>query len=178
MIDLRYKGLPSAIECGGRLLRLKTDFRLWIEFERVLREKQVAWWGVLEEPPENDEWVPGALEFLESKNVRPVYPNSGGERMFDFVLDGDYIVASFWQAYGIDLTSIDYMHWHVFKALFNGLPKDTKMAEIIGYCSWEPSRKKYEDSMRELKNAWRLRDPATEEAKRDALEWARDFFGD
>lgn len=60
-------------------------------------------------------------------------PNVGKQqRLFDFEEDGEYIYASFMQAYGIDL--IDQqgkLPWNRFLALFHGLPDQTKIREIM-----------------------------------------------
>lgn len=57
---------------------------------------------------------------------------SDGPRAFDFGQDSKYIYAAFVQAYGIDLyDQRDKLHWWKFIALFNALPSDTLMAEIM-----------------------------------------------
>ena len=54
------------------------------------------------------------------------------ERCFDFIQDSDLIYAAFLQAYGIDLYKEQgKLHWLKFKALMDGLPSDTKLAEVI-----------------------------------------------
>ena len=54
------------------------------------------------------------------------------ERCFDFIQDSDLVYAAFRQAYGIDLYEEQgKLHWLQFKALMEGLPKDTKLAEVI-----------------------------------------------
>lgn len=168
MIDLRFGGLPSRIAWDGGSSPIRTSFRVWIEFDRRLREEGVAWFGIFErEPPEGAEWVPAALEFLRSPNQTPRAVRApSGVPMLDMVLDGDYIVASFQQAYGIDLTDPDCdMHWHRFKALLDGLPDSTKLSRIMGYRSWDPqdAKRKHESVMGELRNAWALPRPETDD---------------
>lgn len=53
----------------------------------------------------------------------------GGPPVISYAQDEDRIVAAFWQAYGIDLTS-SRLHWRLFQALLGNLPGDTRMAEI------------------------------------------------
>ena len=53
--------------------------------------------------------------------------------IIDYVEDGEYIVGSFMQAYGIDLTICD-MHWHMFKALLLSLPENSKMFAADSRC--------------------------------------------
>lgn len=93
-------------------------------------------------------------------------------RCFDFDLDGSYLVASFMAAYGIDLTTAE-MHWHMFLALFRGLPDDSCIKKIMGYRSWRNDKSSYEQQMRNLAKAWALpveEDKAAKESTRKAIE--------
>lgn len=52
--------------------------------------------------------------------------------VLDFEKDGDYIYASFMQAYRIDLIQEQgRLPWKKFLYLFNGLPADTKIKQIM-----------------------------------------------
>lgn len=52
--------------------------------------------------------------------------------VLDFEKDGDYIYASFMQAYRIDLIEEQgRLPWKKFLYLFNGLPADTKIKQIM-----------------------------------------------
>ena len=52
--------------------------------------------------------------------------------VLDFEKDGDYIYASFMQAYRIDLIEEQgRLSWKKFLYLFNGLPADTKIKQIM-----------------------------------------------
>ena len=52
--------------------------------------------------------------------------------VLDFKRDGDYIYASFMQAYRIDLIDEQgKLPWKKFLYLFNGLPADTKIKQIM-----------------------------------------------
>lgn len=178
MIDLRFNELPSQIECDGFFYDINTDFRVWIEFERVLREDRALWWGIFaNETPESLNWVGSAIEFLQSRNATPRPSGSSADRAFDYILDGDYIVAAFQQAYCIDLTVCEYMHWHRFTALMNGLPEETKLAKIMEYRLYKPSKKKPDDMMRELKAAWRLPEWEESPVNDEVIQLAEDFFG-
>lgn len=177
MIDLRFKELPHALVTSEGVFSIKTDFRVWIQFDYVLREQQKAWYGIFDkEIPTGKDWVDAAIEFYQSKNETPKGSSGSNERAYDLVLDGDYIVASFWQAYGIDLTSIDYLHWHTFKALLIGLPDDTKLAQIMGYRLWHKENKKHDAKMDEMKNAWSL-PKVTDKERKELLDWANKKLG-
>jgi hypothetical protein len=71
-------------------------------------------------------------------------PKQDGPKYMDIEQDWPYICASFQQAYGIDLYADKSMHILRFQALLQGLPKDTKMAEVIGIRAAEiPQATKY-----------------------------------
>lgn len=174
MIDLRNKVLPSKIEADGTVYELYTDFRVWLEFNRLHEEEGVISPHVLKGEPKGTEWETQALLFLSNPNSTPNYTSGSSRRGIDYIEDGEYIVASFQQAYGIDLTSCEYMHWHRFKALVIGLPSNTKMAEIIDKRMYRKSNKKPETIYAEEERAWRLPDKNHErelaEARRIAAE--------
>lgn len=159
MIDLRTKELPSRLEWEGGSCDIKTDFRVWIEFGEWLKKGKV-YLGIFPKniPPDGDEWQWAAVRFFECPNEVPRQTRMpSNARMIDYVIDGSFIVASFQQAYGIDLTKVD-MHWHRFCALLDGLPDDTKMSKIIGYRGYDPAdeKRKHSDIMREQKMRWAL----------------------
>ena len=52
------------------------------------------------------------------------------KRIFDWGLDSGRVYAAFLQVYSIDLLK-EKMHWWVFKTLFDGLPSETKMQDVI-----------------------------------------------
>lgn len=175
MIDLRFRELPSHIECDGVSFELETDFRVWIEFERMLRVERRIWAGIFKDRvPSGLGWIEGALEFLLSKNATPRESGSS-VRALDYILDGDYIVAAFQQAYGIDLTSCEYMHWHRFNALIVGIPDETRLAKAMGYRTWVKSDRKFEDEMRDMRSRWMLPDDETGED--EVMQAAAEFFG-
>lgn len=175
MIDLRHQ-LPTGIELGGELFLFDTDFRTWIEFLRIYEDAGVAWSGVFSERvPDGDEWVEPALEFAMSKNSTPTGSEGSAERALDFIEDGDYLVGSFWQAYGINLAEIEYMHWHVFLALFRSLPSSTKIMEIMSYRTFKESdlKEKPIDRYKKARSRWKLPVKKNEAV----LSWQEQMFG-
>lgn len=156
MIDLRETMLPNAIEVNGEVHFVKTDFRTWIRFWAEYENGTASYCIFKDKPPAGGDWEAAAVMFLTNPNATP-RANESPDRLIDYVLDGEYIVASFQAAYGIDLTDPNLkMHWHRFKALMDGLPDDSKMAKIIGYRGYKPTNKKHDTLMREQKEAWRL----------------------
>ena len=158
MIDLRKKELPSQLEWDGGSCAINTDFRVWITFGEMLKEKKV-YLGIFPncKAPEGEEWQLAAYRFYQCPNEVPRATRRLKTRLLDFIIDGQFIVASFQQAYGIDLTSCD-MHWHRFCALLDGLPDETKMSKIMGYRGYDPrdEKRKHNEFMQEQRMRWAL----------------------
>jgi hypothetical protein len=73
---------------------------------------------------------------------------------YDIRYDGDYIYASFLQAYGIDLFDVQgKLHWKKFNALLSGLPEGTKFMEVIKIRKWKPQKG---DSAEYKEEMWKL----------------------
>ena len=176
-VDLRRPRLPRDIWCGERYGRreVETGFRTWVAFEAGLREG-VASFAIFRHGfrPSGAEWVAGAREFLSPPCACPHDVPDRGDRLLDLVLDGDYVVAAYQQAYGIDLTDpgLD-MHWHRFLALLRGLPGDTVLAEAMRMRGWREDRRSPSTVSGELRRQWSL--PARQDA--EALSWQREAFG-
>ena len=98
---------------------------------------------------------------IKSK-IRSKSQSEGTKRLFSLKYDAEYIYSSFLQAYSIDLIdSQNSLHWKKFNALLNGLPSDTKFAEVLKIRSYKPQKgdsKQYKESMRELKKEYALPD--------------------
>lgn len=79
---------------------------------------------------------------------------------YDIRYDGDYIYASFLQAYGIDLFDVQgKLHWKKFNALLSGLPEGTKFMEVIKIRKWKPQKGdsvEYKEEMRRLQKDYAL----------------------
>lgn len=93
------------------------------------------------------------------------------KRLYNLKYDGDYVFASFIQAYKIDLIEeIGKLHWRKFNALLVGLPEGTKFVEVLKIRSYEPQKgdsSEYIQKMRELQKEFRLPD---EEADNETEE--------
>lgn len=79
---------------------------------------------------------------------------------YDIRFDGDYIYASFLQAYGIDLFDVQgKLHWKKFNALLSGLPEGTKFMEVIKIRKWKAQKgdsAEYKEEMRRLQKDYAL----------------------
>lgn len=179
MIDLRNPELPHSIDYEGCTYELNTDFRVWIEFERSLVDDGILLFSIFKNKrPEGIGWVASVIDFLKSPNATPNNSKGPNERVIDFVLDGAYIVSSFYMAYGIDLTTCKYMHWHLFLALIEGLPEDSKMGRITESRSYRSDKRSYEAIMNERKRIWRLPNKQESADMQAAIEIAERLYNE
>ena len=184
MIDLRKKGLPNAIMVNGNSFLIDTDFRKWIKVSKMLEEKctiielaeEVIQSISLAELLENSEEILSKLlEFYTNPNATPMGDSNDTTPIIDYVEDGEYIVGSFMQAYGIDLTVCD-MHWHMFKALLLSLPENSKMKQIMQMRSYKKSNVSYEKQQENLKKAWELHKKENNEISDIMSEINNEFY--
>lgn len=179
MIDLRQKGLPNTIYIEGDPFLVKTDFRDWIKFGELIKDENCRIIDLMylfpQEIPVNKPFMPALLDFYTNPNITPKLDDStDNTKALDYVLDGEYIVGSFMQVYGIDLTTCD-MHWHLFKALFTSLPEKCKIKEIMSFRTWQKNDAKYETSMRKAREIWSFPKEETQEEK-ETLDELNELF--
>lgn len=165
MIDLRRKGLPDTIEVDGRLFLINTDFRIWLQVGEILTNDKTTLVDVaklvfndmslLDLIKNETEIRTKILDFYINENITPKSVAQTKTKIVDYIQDGEYIVGSFMQAYGIDLTSCD-MHWHLFKALFLSLPDETKIKNIMKLRAYTKTNKSFDSQCAELKQLWSL----------------------
>lgn len=157
MIDLRNKSLPDTITVNGKDFLIKTDFRLWLKFSTMIEEERplADYLFLLEDVEGNiplENFFPQLMQFYTNPNSTPKNINSTStDRILDYIEDGEYIIASFMQDYGIDLTEVD-MHWHKFKALFAGLRDDTKIKQIMSMRSYRKNKNPMSHNARKIKS--------------------------
>lgn len=184
MIDLRETYLPDSLEVDGVEWPIETDFRVWLRWVTDVDEHGVAMPYVFEESaqggyamPPGTSWVAAAQGFASARPTTPMQ-RKGQERVFDLVLDGDYIVGAFQQAYGIDLTEPSCkLHWWRFMALLHSIPGSTRLSEIMGYRGWKkpPKRTNLDDENSDLKREWSL--PDEEEDMREVIDMQKRLLG-
>lgn len=123
------KNLPHSICIRGIEYELNTNFRVWLRYQQQLQAKQIFIPKYLfsgKRPPKYDSEVQDKLiEFLVPKDYYPREKNTNNRIDIDFLHDWDYIFASFWKTYGINLMSVK-LHYHEYLALFKGLFLDYK----------------------------------------------------
>ena len=175
MIDLSKKVLPDSVTVSGRTYRIKTDFQYWILFVTRLQGKELKlltdcdflYDGEIPEDRQKGFEALCAFAFPKRELPRPL--GGGSAVPFDYTLDSDLIYAAFLEQYGIDLVNPSLsLHWHKFRALFDGL-HSTKLNEVMGYRLFdENDRDDWKKSMTKLRDAWEIRReiPLTDEERK------------
>lgn len=150
-----------------------TDFRTSILFELLMQREDIkiklkirkalelyypnlAQISDLETALEDITWFYQCGKEKKTSHKNKKINNGKKDYIYSYEYDADYIYSAFMQQYKMDLTEIEYLHWWKFRALFEGLNKDTKIVEIMGYRAMDLSKikdkkeKKFYKNMKEL----------------------------
>lgn len=180
-------GLPQGIEVDGEIIPIRTDFRVSMLFELLMRDPELTNEEKLEEalllylgedqlkvlPADKlDQIINGLLWFYrcgtaEEGSRRGSDTNSLPP--YSFELDTAFLYASFMEAYQIDLESVN-MHWWKFWALFTNLPDSAPIKQAIYYRTCDiPNKASREEKERlnKLKNYYKLPVERLPETKED-----------
>ena len=170
MLDLKYRGLPNAIEACGQVFLLNTDFRPWLQYPGILKEGLQELF-INRVPPLLTQEVVKQLDCFYMPPSELPRSSGTGMPLVDWDLDADLIYAAFMQAYGIDLIKAS-LHWHKFLALFSALPEETLMVKIMSYRAYTGQDK----DILELKSKWALPERLNEE-EQQAVDEFNELFG-
>lgn len=131
-----YEALPAEVEYDGAVYPVDYSYGVFfavadlLHDDRLTPEQQIRLALDLfigEDAPLD----PDLLRAIHDR-VKDDRPKADGPKYMDIEQDWPYICASFQQAYGINLYTDKGMHILRFQALLQGLPNDTKLAEVIG----------------------------------------------
>ena len=162
-----WEPLPDA--ANG--IPVHVDFRRWILFYRLLADPEVPEAVKpavaarivcreipgAEKPDERDRVTRALLTFASGGDAVPEDGEAGEaprEELFDFMEDGERILASFRAAYGIDLTAAR-LHWWVFLALLRGLPPESPFMRAVRLRALDPAGIEDDRVRREVRRAKR-----------------------
>lgn len=134
--------LPTAVEIEDTVYELDTDFRTCLtiimafeDLELTDYEKQMVMLDLLyKEIPENiKEACRLAVKFLdcgEDPEAKESSDDNAG-RLYSFNQDAKYIYSAIKQSHGVDLETIDYLHWWKFSYMFLDLREDCFFNRLI-----------------------------------------------
>ncbi|MBQ3226049.1 MAG: hypothetical protein IJB48_03215 [Clostridia bacterium] len=173
--------VPEAVECDGKEYPIRTDFRVWMEFEQILfsalpwQEKAVRMLVLCyaETLPDSLESALALLlDFYAGHPKRKSLPTEEKvrKRIYDFTEDADMIYAAFLAQYHIDLTT-ENLHWWKFLALFHSLSAKSKLMQVIRIRALDLSRVSGSEKnyYRRMKWLYRLPQDEMEEAVQPAM---------
>lgn len=163
---------PVVVECDGKEYPIRTDFRVWIEFEQILfsaiswQEKAVRMLVLCytETLPDNLESALGLLfDFYAGHPKGKQLPTEekGRKRLYGFSEDADMIYAAFLAQYHLDLTQAR-LHWWKFLALFHSLSEKSKLMQVIRIRALDLSRVKGSEKNYYRRMKWLYRLPQEE----------------
>ena len=180
-MNLFYEDYPAVLKVEDEFVPIITDFREYIKLLDMLNDEDVKGYEkilflrqyFLREPKNIDEAITKLTDFVSLKDVNGAYTEESGEgedteieepkSLFSFALDYPYILAGFWQDYGIDISEIKYLHWWKFRQLFDGLSEKTEIKQRIMYRSIDLSTIKDKDERRRIEKIQRsIRLPESE----------------
>lgn len=173
---------------GGREFSINSDFRTSVLFELLICDDEVKpeskvaqmfdlYFDGNPDVPRTKEAIDAILAFYrcekrENKAAKRLAKRADGgqqaKRIYDFEHDDTYIYAAFMSEYGIDLNSIENLHWWKFSALFSALGDEQKICKIMGYRAADLSKiknKQERERMARLKVIYALPNNASKEEK-------------
>lgn len=138
------QGLPETVPAGAAAVPIETDYRLGLLMGELAEDPALTdsmrealllrlYCREIPEGTDREALVMGILDFYAMDPDRRRTAGGNGRRkepVYDFAADGGRILASFLQAYGIDLTETR-MHWWKFMTLLLALPEDTVFMQAV-----------------------------------------------
>lgn len=149
-----YEAFPDTVNIRGEEVSIITDFREYIRLLDMLKcnelnahqKRAILGDYFLDEITVDDDAIDALTEFvvmdLDSKDKDSDEDDldennseqSGSKKnLFSYEIDYPFILSGFLRDYGIDLNTVDYLHWWKFRMLFDGLSEDTEIKQRIMY---------------------------------------------
>lgn len=133
---------PEAVRIDGVIYPINTDFRVGIRIMTAFEdprltgfEKQAVMCGLLfqNQPPDFGKACAAAVKFLDcGENRKDDSEEQGDEkRVYSFTKDHRYIYSAILQSHGVDLQTVDHMHWWKFCAMFADLREDSAFQSMV-----------------------------------------------
>lgn len=146
-----YETFPDYVCVHGEEISIITDFREYIRLLDMLKCEELTAMQktellseyFLDEILIDEEAISALTEFvlmdIEEKKTEEDPSEDQEEQdgrqknLFSYEIDYPFILSGFLRDYGIDLETVDYLHWWKFRMLFDGLSEDTEIKQRIMY---------------------------------------------
>lgn len=133
---------PEAVRIDGEVYPLNTDFRVGVRIMMAFEdpdltefEKQVVMCGLLYQkmPPDFERACAAAVKFLDCGETRTTEEEDGPQkpRVYSFTKDAKYIYSAVLQTHGVDLQTVNGLHWWKFCAMFYDLREDCAFQSMV-----------------------------------------------
>lgn len=156
--------LPSTLVVSEKEYRIITDFRYWLQINEVIMGHTADDIGALieglfvdDEPQSTDadELMHQVGWFLRCGEQMHAQKSKAKET-FSYTADADYIIAAFQEFYGIDLMSVEGLHWWRFNILLNAMSGDSELKERVRFRNIKLSDIKDRKQRRQIKRIQRM----------------------
>lgn len=133
--------LPTVVDVDGQQYALDSDFRtclrIILAFEDAeltdAEKRLVLLENLYPDQPDNiAEAFKQGLWFLDGGETGEKNGGQSSKRVYSFDKDAPYVFSAFRQTHGVDLETIDYLHWWKFLYLFMDLGEDTFFIRLVG----------------------------------------------
>ena len=144
-----YETFLDTVNIHGEDVAIITDFREYIRLLDMLKceeldamqKKLLLAQYFLDEIEVDKEAISALTAFVvmdsdetESDEENGETEESGSKKnLFSYEMDYPFILSAFMRDYGIDIETVDYLHWWKFRMLFDGLSDDTEIKQRIMY---------------------------------------------
>lgn len=162
-MNVLYSEFPESVTVNGVEYPIVTDFRDWIKFCDLTETDEVNGadkalimldWYIEQVPPDLKKAILTLGEFLAAY---PLYENNAGvtksnspQKAYSFSQDAGDIFSAFLTCYGIDLSTVDYLHWWKFRTLFDSLPNDCEIKQKMYYRTVDLAKIKNRDERKRI----------------------------
>lgn len=136
-----YDALPTSVDFKDQQYALDLSYSAFFAVADVLDDDRLMYGQklataldifVVDDHPEDPELLQAIYDLIKDDR-----PKMDGPSYMDIEQDWPFICAGFQQTYGIDLYADKSIHILRWQALLQGLPKSTKLMDIIGIRSAE-----------------------------------------
>lgn len=142
--------VPDSLEILGTRFPIKTDFRIWIQFEKLVASGEKDNTKLLDQicnlvfeskqPEICEDAIDQILWFYKCGKESDNRTSGNKKDVFSYDYDDGFIVAAFKEQYGINLNT-DNLSWWEFHAYMLALNENTEFVKIMGYRAVEINSK-------------------------------------